>query len=152
MNTLSAINLLPSNLDEIRRFITKARNEILDGKEDPLKVLIQLKMVEKTIYILLKDKDIDRHFVVEAEKYGKSFDYMNVHFDVRETGVKYAYETCRDSVWNQLNDQKTELEKQLKERENLLKAIPEDGIVNPETGELIYKPAKSSLTKVVVKL
>jgi hypothetical protein len=152
MNTLSAINLLPSNNDEVKRFVVKARNEILAGNEDPLKVLIQLKMVEKTIDILLKDKDIDRHFVVEAEKYGKSFEYLNAHFDIRETGVKYAYETCQDSIWNRLNDQKIELEKQLKERESLLKAIPEEGIVNPETGEMIYKPAKSSLTKVVVKL
>jgi hypothetical protein len=109
-------------------------------------------MVEKTIDILLKDKDMDRHFICEAEKYGKSFDYLNVHFDVRETGVRYAYETCQDSVWNDLNEKSKELDKLLKERESFLKAIPDEGTVNPETGELLNKPAKSSVSKVVVKL
>lgn len=149
---LSAINLLPSNNDEVKKFVTKVRNEILSGNDDPLKILIQLKMVEKTIDILLHDEEMERHFLCEAGKYGRSFEYLNTHFDVREMGVKYAYNTCQDSTWNNLNDKKQAIEKQMKEREAFLKAIPDEGTVNPETGELLRKPAKSSITKVVIKL
>ena len=149
---LSVINELPSNQGEITRFVTTIKSEILAGNDDPLKILKQLKMSEKTLDILLKDKELDNHFIEAASQYGKSFDHLDTHFDVRETGVKYDYATSNDSVWKELNAQKIELDKKLKEREIFLKAIPDEGTVNPESGEIIYKCAKSSVTKVVVKL
>jgi len=149
---LSVINELPSNQGEIIRFVTTIKSEILSGNDDPLKVLKQLKMVERTIDTLLKDKELDNHFIEAAGQYGKSFDHLDTHFDVRETGVKYDYSTSNDSVWQLFNAQKMDLDKKLKEREAFLKVIPEDGMADSETGEIIYRPAKSSTTKVCVKL
>ena len=42
--------------------------------------------------------------------------------------------------------------KQIEEREKFLKSIPLEGTANIETGEIIYRPAKSSTTKCCVKL
>jgi hypothetical protein len=152
METLSTIMLLPSNEGEIKRFVTLIKSEILSKGDDPLKVLKQLKMVEKTIGILLKDKELDNYFIDEAIKYGTSFEHLDTHFDIRETGTKYDYSTCNDSVWNYLNEKSDKLNEELKSRELFLRNIPLEGVVNPETGELIYRPAKTSTTKVAVKL
>ena len=149
---LSLINELPSNESEIKRFTVKIKSEILKGGDDPLRVLKQLKMVEKTIAGLLKDKDLDNFFIDEAEKYGRSFEHLDTHFDIREVGVKYDYSGCRDSVWGCLVDASDKADARLKEREKFLQNIPIEGTVNPDTGELIYRPAKSSTTKVAVKL
>lgn len=149
---LNTIMVLPSNEGEIKRFVTTIKSEILSSGDDPLKVLKQLKMVEKTIAILLKDKDLDNYFIDEAIKYGKSFEHLETHFDVRETGVKYDYESCKDSTWDYFNNQCEDWSEKRKEREKFLQNIPIEGVVNPETGELIYRPAKTSTTKVAVKL
>jgi hypothetical protein len=149
---LSTIMVLPSNEGEIKRFVETIKSEILGAGDDPLKVLKQLKMVEKTIAILLKDKDLDNFFIDEAIKYGNSFEHLDTHFDVREVGTKYDYSSCNDSVWNYLNDMAEKAENKLKERETFLKTIPLEGVANPETGELIYRPAKTSTSKVCVKL
>lgn len=150
--TLSIINELPSNEGEIKRFTAAIKREILSGGDDPLRVLKQLKMVEKTIAGLLKDKDLDNFFIDEALKYGNSFDHLDTHFDIKEVGTKCNYSGCNDSVWNYLNEQCEKADAKLKEREAFLRTIPLEGIVNPETGELIYRPSKTSTTKVCTKL
>ena len=152
MEALNTIMVLPSNEGEIKRFVTLIKSEILDAGDDPLKVLKQLKMVEKTIAILLKDKDLDNFFIDEAQKYGTSFEHLDTHFDIRETGVKYDYSESNDSVWNYLKEKSDKLSEELKEREQFLRTIPVEGVANPDTGELIRRPPKSSTTKVAVKL
>ena len=144
--------VLPSNNDEITRYVNTIRSEILDGGDDPLKVLKQLKMVEKTIEVLLKDVKLRDFFYDEAAKYGKSFEHIGTHFDIRESGVKYDYTTCNDSVWFALREQCDKYDALRKEREKFLQNVPVEGVANTETGELIYRPAKSSTTVVAVKL
>jgi hypothetical protein len=150
--TLSTINIFPSNEAEIKHYITTFKNEILSGNEDPLKVLKQLKFVEKTIAALLKDKDLEDHFLQEAEKYGKSFEHLEIKFTVAEVGTRYDFSTCNDSVWNDLNLKEKELTENKKLRETFLKTIPIEGVANADTGELIYPALKTSTTKVTVKL
>lgn len=144
--------VLPSNNDEIARYVDQIKGEILAGGDDPLKVLKQLKMVEKTLDILLKDVKLRNYFIDEALKFGNSFNHLNTHFDIKEAGTKYDYQSCKDSVWNYLNEQCEKFSKERKEREAFLQKIPLEGTVNPDTGELIYRPAKSSTTIVAVKL
>jgi hypothetical protein len=152
MKALSTIMVLPSNEGEIKRFVTLLKSEILAGGDDPLKVLKQLKMVEKTIGILLKDKELDNFFIDEAIKYGNSFEHLDTHFDIRETGVKYDYSVCNDSVWNYLKARSDKTDTEIKEREQFLRNVPLEGVANPDTGELIRRPPKTSTTKVAVKL
>jgi hypothetical protein len=151
MNTLSTITIFPSSEEEIAKYVRSLKAEILASKE-PLKVLSQLKYAEKTIAIILKDKELDNLFIDEAYKFGESFDYLGHHFDIRETGTKYDYAGCKDSVWDYLNEKSDKLNAEIKAREAFLKTLPLEGTVNPETGELIHRPPKTSSTKVVVKL
>ncbi|MFA7361988.1 MAG: hypothetical protein WC139_13230 [Candidatus Kapaibacterium sp.] len=152
MKTLSTITIFPSNDAELKHYITTLKDEILSGNDDPLKVLKQLKFVEKTISQLLKDKELEDHFYAEAVKYGKTFRHLDTEFSIKEVGAKYDYLTCHDSVWDDLEKRKFEIDAKMKEREQFLKSIPLEGVANALTGEIIYMPLKTSSTKVVVKL
>jgi len=63
--TLSVINLMPSNKAQIEQFKSTIKSEILANETNPLPILVQLKMAEKTISEILKDDDIDEHFLKE---------------------------------------------------------------------------------------
>jgi hypothetical protein len=54
-------------------------------------------------------------------------------------------------VWLNLDKQISELTEKKKARELLLKALPEEGMVDAQTGLYITRPPKSSKTKVIVK-
>jgi hypothetical protein len=104
--------------------------------------------MEEIVSQLRKDKKIDDLMVTEAMKYHeKSFEEHGAKFQLKETGVKYAYENCKDKVWNELDEEIKQLSKQKKAREEMLKTG-----VNPETGEAFKPPLKTSKTKVTVTL
>lgn len=152
MTTLSTISIFPSNEAELKHYITTLKGEILSGNEDPLKVLRQLKFVEKTIASLLKDSELEEHFLEEANKYGKSFTHADTKFTVQEVGTKYDYSTCNDPIWNDLAEKKEQISEEMKAREFFLKTIPIEGVASLDTGEVICPALKTSSTKVVVKL
>jgi hypothetical protein len=155
MNTLSVINLMPSGKDQVAKFVSILRDEILANNTDPLKILVQLKYVEKTIGDILKDEEIDYHFLKEFLLYDKDENVIVNGAILRqsEVGVKYDYQNTGDPVWNDLNKQIEVLSDKRKEREKFLQNIPYDkGTVDPDTGLFITRPSKSSKTKVIVKL
>jgi hypothetical protein len=151
-STLSTITIFPSNEAELKHYISTIKGEILSGTIDPLSALKQLKYAEKTIAALLKDAELEGHFLEEAEKYGKSFEHLGIKFTVQEVGTKYDFSGCQDSFYDDLIQTKTTVDAKIKEREAFLKTVPEDGIVNGDTGEVIFRASKSSQTKVVVRL
>lgn len=152
---LSTINVLPSNKDEVKRFVITIKSEILANDRNALPILVQLKMAEKTISDILKDEEIDLHFLKEFEQYDKNEKVVISGADLRqsEVGVKYMYEDSGDVVWNDLNKQISDLSEKKKEREKFLQNIPYDkGFVDPDNGNFITRPPKSSKTKVIIKL
>jgi hypothetical protein len=152
---LSTINLLPSNKEQVKTFAAMLKNEILANDKDPLPILVQLKFIEKVIGDILKDEEIDYHFLKEFLLYEKEKEVIvnGAKLQQQETGVKYSYIDSGDPVWNDLSKKIEELTEKRKERENFLKAIPYDaGIVDSDTGVFITRPPKTSKTKVVVKL
>ena len=152
---LSTLSALPSNRDQVFSFVKSVKSEILANDRDPLKVLVQLKMVEKAIADILKDDEIDYHFLKEYLQYEKEGPVTVNGASLRksETGVKYLYEDSGDPVWNDLVKQERELSEKRKEREKFLQNIPYDkGTVDPETGVFITRPPKTSKEKVVVKI
>jgi hypothetical protein len=152
---LSTLSILPSNKDQVKAFTQSLKNEILANDRNSLPILVQLKMVEKTITDTLKDEEIDLHFLKEFEQYGKNEKVTVNGADLRqsEVGVKYSYEDSGDPVWNHLNKQINDLTEKKKEREKFLQQIPYDkGTVDPDTGLFITRPPKSSKTKVICKL
>lgn len=153
---LSTLSVLPSNKDEIKRFATSLKHEILVNDQKPLPILVQLKMIEKVIADVLKDEELDHHFLKEFLLYDKNEKVVINGAELRsgETGVKYMYEDCGDPVWFELDKQIKELTEKRKEREKFLQNIPYDaGIVDADNGGVfITRPPKVSKTKVIVRL
>ncbi len=152
---LSTLSVLPNGKEEIKKFSRMLKDEILAADKDPLRILVQLKYIEKVIADVLKDDEVDLHFLKEFELYGKEKEVEVNGAKLRqgETGVKYAYKDCGDPVWFDLEKQVNELSTKKKEREKFLQAIPYDqGVVEPESGVFITRPPKTSKTKVIVSI
>ena len=153
-SALSVINTLPSTKVEVAMYVRKIKSEILANDKNPLPILAQLKMAEKTIKEILADDDIDNHFLKEYLLYDKDekVTVNGVEMRAGETGVKYNYPDCGDPVWNDFNNQIKALTEKCKEREKFLQNIPYEGTVDPGTGLFITHPTKSSKTKVICVL
>ena len=152
---LSILEYLPNNKEQVKTFVSSLKNEILANTKNTLPILVQIKMVEKTIEDILKDDEIDLKFLKEFQLYDKDETVVVNGATLRqsEVGVKYLYPDCGDPVWNDLNKQITELTEKKKEREKFLQNIPYDkGTVDPDTGLFITRPPKTSKTKVIVNL
>lgn len=152
---LSTISILPSNKEELQKFSRKLKDEILANDKDPLKILVQLKMAEKLIADILKDKEIDYHFLKEFLLFEKekTITVNGAELRAGETGVKYDYEKSGDPKWFDLQKQVDELTEKKKEREKFLQNLPyESHFVDPDNGVFITKPPKTSHSKVIVRL
>jgi hypothetical protein len=150
--TLAKIATAPITYVEINNLIHYMKQEILGGDSNPLDVEVQLKAMEECIKQLRSDDDIRDLVLREAEKHGKSFEWRGAKLSVREVGVKYDWPSSGDSEWAMLDAQIKELSEKKKAREAFLKSIPEMGTVSPDTGETIYRPAKTSTTSIAVTL
>jgi len=131
------------------------KDEILASSKDPLKILVQLKFIEKLIEDILKDENIEYHFLKEFFLYEKEkvIEVGGAKLMQSEVGVKYDYEASGDPKWFDLEKQAKEIAEKKKEREKFLQSIPYDaGVVDPDTGVFITRPPKSSKTKVKVTL
>ena len=152
---LSILENLPNNKEQVKTFVSSIKNEILANTKNTLPILVQIKMVERTIEDILKDEEIDLKFLKEFQLYDKDEKVIVNGAELRqsEVGVKYLYPDCGDPVWSDLNKQIQELTDKKKEREKFLQNIPYDkGTVDPDTGVFITRPPKTSKTKVIVRL
>ena len=150
MTTLSVINVLPANKAEIATFVKDAKERILSGNENPLKIASQLKAFEEVVKELRDDKEIKEATLKEAEKEGKTFKMFGAEFQIKETGVKYDYSVCDDQEWNDLNAQLESISEKKKARETFLKTIKCD--VFNANGIQLHPPIKTSTTLVTVTL
>ena len=152
---LSTLSVLPSNRDQLKTFSRMLKDEILASNNDPLKILVQLKFIEKLIEDVLKDENIEYHFLKEFFLYEKEkiIEVGGAKLMQSEVGVKYDYEASGDPKWFDLEKQAKEIAEKKKEREKFLQSIPYDnGVVDPDTGVFITRPPKTSKTKVKVTL
>ena len=102
------------------------------GEKNELELYIQAKQMAsmfKEIVDHTKVKQfVDAKFSNDKEKH-------DVCGFVIEKVSRSTYDYKNDARW-------VELDKEIKEREKLLKAIPVSGMADPETGEMIYPPIK----------
>lgn len=169
LSPVKKLALFQTTKDERILFISNLMDEIEAGKIDPLKVHVQFKCIEDILYQLTtldEKKNKDAFMIAKkyraalqeaAETYGqKKFGYMNSQIEIKETGVKYDYSKCEDLELVELLKQQEILDKKVKARQDLLKTVPEKGMIftNEESGETytIYPPAKSSTTSIAVSL
>ena len=153
-SALAQISQLPDNKAQVKVFARQLKDEILLNDKDPLKILVHLKFIEKLIEDVLKDDEIDLHFLNEFHQYGKEkvVEVNGAKLSEMEAGIRYDYSASGDPVWFDLDKQIKELAEKKKEREKFLQLVPYEGTVETGTGVYITRAPKTSKTKVKVTL
>lgn len=123
-----------------------AINAVVEGEIDPIVAHINISKMEAAIKTFKADDRVRDITLRELSKYGKKQSFGDCTLEEVEAGVKYDYSTCNDSVMDELMRMRQAIDADIKEREAFLKAIPQSGMVNPDTGEVLYRPTKSSKT------
>ena len=123
-NALSYITQFSLTRSQIDFFVSKVLREIDSGQYNPLTIHLCLKAMED---LVKKIKDgISEQVLLEAEKFGKNFDYMGARVQLTE---RRTYDYSMDDTWGQIN-------RSLKQREELLKYLTSP-LADTETEEII---------------
>ena len=152
MTTITKLNQFPATKQEVIDYFAAAKESILSGDVGPRKFAVQIKAFEELVKRLREDKDIRSLIIDEVAKHGKEANYNGSLIRVSETGVRYDYSVCNSSRWNDLDAQIRGLTEQKKELEKFLQVLPEGGAADPETGEILSRPVKTSTTSPVITL
>ena len=153
-SALSTISTLPSNREELYKFGRMLKDEIIADDKETLPILGKLKIIEKLVKDVLDDKDVKERFKRDRLAYSDKeiVKFNGIDFTIREVGVKYDYNVSGDVKWMDLDHKIKELTDQRKEREKYLQNIPDEGSVDPDNGNYITRPPKSSETMVMTKI
>jgi hypothetical protein len=149
--TISVLRQMPDSLDGVKNFVQISKEMIMSGYIDALSVAVMLKGWETAIETLRKDPQIEEMILREVEKYGKSTTYNGCTLTIKQVGTKYDYSDCNDSVLEHAQAQIDTWTQVAKDRQTMLKTL-KDTVANPDTGEVMYPPKKSSSDKVTVQL
>ena len=151
--SVTNLSLFETSKSERQNFAEQITNNLLEGLADPLKVHLQVKCMEDLIKQITSNSVYKDLLVTEAAKFGKSFEHHNAKFEIKETGVKYDYESCGDPLLKDLEDELALLESKIKERQSFLKSIK--GTIEILIGDeliTLYPPVKTSTTSVTINL
>jgi hypothetical protein len=148
-------SLLETSKEERSTFINQVIEAISNGQADPLKVHLQVKCTEELVKALTSNEQYREIVLSEASRYGRSFEFHNAAFQVKEAGVKYDFSNCGDEDLNRMTSELEALQSRIKERQTFLKTIPGKGLETlTADGELVtlFPPSKSSTTTIAVTL
>lgn len=152
LTATNVLSLFQTTKEERQSFVNSMVLAMKEGHADPIQVHTQINCLEHLIEEMKDNEEYKSMLLEEAAKHGKSFTRYNADFTVREVGIKYDYSVCQDGVLQELQDEKSAIDEQIKIRQTLLQNIPGSGLVDPSNGNLIYPPVKTSTTSVIVKL
>lgn len=152
LQPISIVNLFETDKEGRKFFADSVVTSLLVGNYNPLSIHYNLKCMEAVIKDLLANKDYKDLVLEEASKNGKSFMYKSSVIETKETGVKYDWEATGDEQIKALLEEEKELKKKIKARQEFLKAVPEGGVADGESGNMIYRAPKSSSTTIAVTL
>jgi len=138
-NALEYILQFSLTRSQIDLFTQKVMEEIDAGTQNPLSIHLCLKAMEEVVKKI--KAGIADQVLLEAEKYGKSFEYMGARVQLSE---RRSYDFSNDSTWS-------EVSKTLKQREELLKHLT-GPMADAETGEIILPPGVKITTIVAISL
>lgn len=146
LTTTSTLALFETTKNQRQTFVNDIVNKVIEGEIDVLKVHMQAKCTEQLMKELTDNKEYRSCLLEQAKKHGKKFETYNSEFEVKEAGVSYNYTVCMDEKLEKMYDDLDELKSNIKERENMLKSLPQSGLADPETGSMLYPPIKNSTT------
>ena len=127
-NVLSTITIMPKDAYEREAFVERAVEELENGTYNIRTIHPLITSLEKLIKAL-KSEEAYRD-LLERET-----DIIKV-VEVR----KYDFASSDDSTWSILNNRLKETKDALKSREQFLKALPPNGTIDSETGEVVKAP------------
>lgn len=125
-----------------------AVSAVVNGDIDPIKAHINVSRMEAAIKLYKDNDDVRRITLDELSKYGKTATFGDCKLEEAETGVRYDYSGCGDSKLTELYGRMEGLKAEIKAREDMLKHLQPQGAADPETGEIMYPPVKSSKTSI----
>jgi hypothetical protein len=139
--------LIIQDTRSVADIVASARNNIIEGNIDPMQALAVLTSFERAIEQVKNDPQVRDICLRELSKYGKQGATIGEFtFTEAEAGVKYDYSQCGCSEYAELIAQRAEIDAHIKEWEKVLKSMPATGLADPNTGEMLYPPVKSSKT------
>lgn len=142
MDNLILIRETATPTDLANRAISAIRN----GDVDPITAHINVSRMEAAIKKFKEHPDVKRITLIELAKYGSKHSFGDCTLEEAEAGITYNYSACGDSELNELENLKNEIDIKIKARQAFLKHIPETGIADANTGEVVFPPVKSSKT------
>lgn len=151
MSATAYLKQIVTRKDEIEAFAGNVINEVKNGEQNPLEVMVMIKALERSLELI--KEGIADNVLNEAEKYGKSFDFKGAKVTIKETGVRYDFSKCNYPKWKYADQQEKDGRAIKKEAEEYLKAVKEPfECVDTDTGETyrINPPIKSSTTGVSI--
>jgi hypothetical protein len=152
MSALKLFANFPTTKAEIMECIASAKSEILSGDFDPLEIDLHLKKLEELVKGIREDKEVKAVVFSELEKYvEKSVRRFGCEIQKRLL-TEWDYSLTGDSELFQLEAKAKIINEQIKDRKQFLQLVPDNGIVNPETGELIYKAESKSKDSFAIKI
>ena len=125
-----------------------AINAVVEGEIDPIVAHINIAKMEQAIKLYKANEQVLDITLRELGKYGKKQTFGDCTLQEMETGVRYDFSECGDSRLEALYETRQAIDAEIKEREAFLKSVPLSGVALPETGEVVYPPAKSSKTTI----
>lgn len=153
LTTTGILSLLETTKAQRATFVSDVIDKLKEGHANPLKVHLQVKCMEELVKNIKDNKEYKDLLHEEAVKYGKSFEFGNAKFEVRNGASKLDYSTCNDPEYLTLATSFEELKTRLEERKEFLKTVPVKGldVIDKDSGEFykIYPPVKGASSDVI---
>lgn len=151
---ISLLHLMASTSTQIDVFSDGVISEVKEGSESALKVLIQLRAMQKATERILKE--INENILTEADKYpGNEFSFLGNKIKKEDVYTSYDYSICDDTIFERLEADFEKAKVKLEERKAFLKTLKESmTIVDESTGEVIKvkPPFKKSIAGLKVMI
>ena len=151
--TTGILSLLETTKAQRATFVADVIDKLKDGHANPLKVHLQVKCMEELVKAIKDNKEYKDLLHDEAVKYGKTFEFGNAKFELRNGTGKLDYSGCNDPEYRRIIASVQEISNQLEERQTFLKGLPQIGLdtLDKDTGEVykIYPPVKGPAADVI---
>lgn len=135
----------------LSQIISDAKEQFLSGEINPLEAWRNMTAFAKAIDDIKKDQQVKDYALLELSKYGKETQLYGCKMEQKETGVKYDYSECGDDELIRLIHRRSEIDEQIKERQNMLKGIkPTTSLLDENTGQVFKAPIRTSTTTIQV--
>lgn len=115
-------------------------NSIVDGYLDPRETLVLSKKIQefgKNIEALTRP--IAEGVTVPVQKGGEII--LGASVIEKAAPSKYDFSVCGDSTYDELIKEKERIDELIKKRETFLKTIPDEGVADTTSGEVINPPS-----------